>query len=268
MRPCRVTSLLSAPACRGRRDLAVAGAVLVWLLAVLLLDRHASLDAQRGLGLATWLLLAALVWRESPEVRTQVGVVVVFATAVEYTFSGWLGVYVYRLGNVPWFVPPGHGLVYLAALTLGRSDLFASRARPLVTATVLLGLGYAGWGLLLSPRHDVLGAFWFLCLLGFLRWGRSALLFVGAFVVVTYLELLGTSLGTWVWQPVDPVAHVPIGNPPSGAAGGYGWFDLAAVLAAPPLLRLLGAVRRPEAGAPSEAVSEAVTDAVTESVTA
>jgi hypothetical protein len=31
---------------------------------------------------------------------------------------------------------------------------------------------------------------------------------------------------------------VSIGNPPSGAAGGYGWFDLVAVLAAPTMLRL------------------------------
>ena len=36
----------------------------------------------------------------------------------------------------------------------------------------------------------------------------------------------------------DPTDLVTIGNPPSGAAGGYGWFDLAAVLAGPAVLRL------------------------------
>ena len=91
-----------------------------------------------------------------------------------------------------------------------------------------------------APRLDVLGAFWFVCLLGFLRWGRSRLLYVGAFVVVTYLELLGTHLGTWAWAAYDPTGIVAMGNPPSGAAGGYGWFDLAAVSLAPVLLRLLG----------------------------
>jgi hypothetical protein len=50
---------------------------------------------------------------------------------------------------------------------------------------------------------------------------------------VTYLELLGTHLGTWAWQQHDPTGLVTIGNPPSGAAGGYGWFDLAALLIAP-----------------------------------
>jgi hypothetical protein len=64
------------------------------------------------------------------------------------------------------------------------------------------------------------------------------LLYVGAFVVVTFLELLGTRLGTWRWNELDPSGLVSIGNPPSGAAGGYGWFDLAAVLVAPTILRL------------------------------
>ncbi len=77
------------------------------------------------------------------------------------------------------------------------------------------------------------GAFWYLCLVGFLVFGRSRLLYVGAFLVVTYLELIGTALGTWTWQPYDPTGLVSMGNPPSGAAGGYGWFDLAAMAFAP-----------------------------------
>lgn len=217
-------------------DLLVVGAVLTWVPAVLLLDRGASLAQQRWLGVGTWLLLVALLRREQPLVRMQVAVVVVFATLVEYTFSPLLEVYVYRLDNVPAFVPPGHGLVYLSALALGRTPVARAHARLLVVLTVV-GLGaYAGWGLVLAPRPDVLGAFWFACLLGFLAWGRSRLLYVGAAVVVTYLEVLGTALDTWTWQAYDPTGLVAIGNPPSGAAGGYGWFDLAATLLAPWLL--------------------------------
>ena len=218
-------------------DLAIAAVVLLWIPAVLLLDRSASAVEQLLLGGGTWLLLLALLRRETALVRVQVGVVVVFATAVEYTFSPLLEVYVYRLENVPAFVPPGHGLVYLCALALGRSTLLRAAQRPLVVATVV-GLGaYAAWGLLLAPQRDVLGVFWYACLLGFLRWGRSPLLYVGAGVVVTYLEVLGTAVGTWTWAAYDPTGIVAIGNPPTGAAGGYGWFDLAAVLAAPVLLR-------------------------------
>jgi len=189
---------------------------LTWVPLVLLLDRGAGIWWQRLLGLAS---------------------------AVEYTFSPLLEVYVYRLENVPAFVPPGHGLVYLCALAMGRSAWLQQRVRVLAVATVCAGGAYAAWGLAVSDRPDALGAFWFLCLVGFLLWGRSRPLYIGAFVVVTYLELLGTWLGTWEWQTHDPTGLVSIGNPPSGAAGGYGWFDLAAVLAGPALLAAVTRLR-------------------------
>jgi hypothetical protein len=223
------------------RDTTVVACTLTWVPLVLVLDRGAGLWFQRALGLGLWLLLGWLLRRETPLARAQVAVVIAFATAVEYIFSPLLGVYVYRLDNVPAFVPPGHGLVYLCALAIGRTAVAQRRRTLLVAVTVLAGAAYAGWGLLVSDRLDVLGAFWFCCLLGFLRWGRSVTLYVGAFAVVTYLELLGTWLGTWAWASHDPTGLIAIGNPPSGAAGGYGWFDLAAVLAAPALLH---AVRR------------------------
>ena len=103
----------------------VPAVVLLWIPAVLVADRHATLAQQNVLGLLTWALLIALMLRETPLVRAQVAVVVGFATIVEYTFSPVLHVYVYRLDNVPQFVPPGHGLVYLGALALARSAFFA-----------------------------------------------------------------------------------------------------------------------------------------------
>ncbi len=221
------------------RDAARSAAVMAWIAVVLLTDRVAGPGARPVLAVATWLVLLVVLQRESPLVRAQTAVVVGFATLVEYTFSPLLHVYVYRDGGVPGFVPPGHGLTYLAALLMGRSVLVHRHLRTAVTVTVVLGGAYALWGLVLSGRLDVLGAFWFGCLLAFLRWGPSRPLYVGAFVVVTYLELLGTSLGTWTWALRDPTGIVAIGNPPSGAAGGYGWFDLAALLAAPGILRVL-----------------------------
>jgi len=222
---------------------------MTWVPLVLLLDKGADIWWQRLLGLGTWLLLLALLRREMPLVRAQVTVVVAFATAVEYTFSPLLEVYVYRLDNVPAFVPPGHGLVYLCALAMGRSGWIRRREPAAVAITVLVGGAYAGWGLFLSDRADVLGAFWFGCLLGFLCWGQSRRLYIGAFVVVTYLEMLGTWLGIWEWATTDPTGLVSIGNPPSGAAGGYGWFDLAAVLAGPALLTAVRRVSHPQRSA-------------------
>ncbi len=229
---------------RSRADLTLAVVVMGWIGAVLWADRSGSMAEQVLTGLLTWGVLVAALYRETPLVRAQTLVVVVLATMVEYTFSPVLEAYTYRLDTVPAFVPPGHGLVYLAALALGRTALFVAWRRPLVWSTVVLGGAWALHGLVLADRQDVLGAFWFCCLLGFLRWGRSQLLYVGAFVVVSWLELLGTAWGNWVWAPFDPVLGVVSqGNPPSGAAGGYGWFDLYALLLAPWVLRGFSAAR-------------------------
>jgi hypothetical protein len=229
-----------------RRDLLLAVTVMAWIGAVLWCDRSGPMAEQVGLGLLTWTLLLGLLRSETPLVRAQTAVVVVLATAVEYTFSPLLEAYTYRLETVPAYVPPGHGLVYLAALALGRTPLLRRLATPLAAAVVAVGGAWAVHGVTLAERRDALGAFWFACLVGFLLWGPNRTLYVGAFIVVSWLELVGTALGTWAWAPADPVLGVVSqGNPPSGAAGGYGWFDLWALLAAPFVLRRWRGLRRP-----------------------
>lgn len=220
-----------------RCDLGIAAVASGWITVLLVTDPLSSLGEQCVWGVATWGVLLWLLRAETPLVRAQVAVVVAFATAVEYTFSLGLEVYVYRLDNIPVFVSPAHGLVYLCALALGRSSVVRRWRVPLVVLTLAAGASYAVWGLLGTDRVDVLGAFWFGCLVVFLTWGRSRLLYVGAFAIVTYLELLGTWLGVWEWQQLDPTGLIAIGNPPSGVAGGYAWFDLVALTAAPALLR-------------------------------
>ena len=213
-----------------------------WLTSVLWLDRvggGGSHWQQRGLGVLTWLVLAAALTKVDPVVRVQTAVVVAFATVVEFVFSPTLEVYTYRFHNVPMYVPPGHGLVYLSAFALGHARFVERHLRAWTAVVLVVGGAWASYGVFLAARPDALGAFWFACLAAFLWWGPSKPVYVGAFAVVSWLELAGTHLGTWVWGTLDPTGWVTIGNPPSGAAGGYGWFDLAGLLAAPVLLRLL-----------------------------
>jgi hypothetical protein len=240
-----------------RRELPVwACAVLMgWLTVVLWLDRvggGGGLWQQRALGVATWGVLVVAASRVSPTVRAQTAVVVMFATVVEYVFSPTLEVYTYRFDNVPAFVPPGHGLVYLSAYALGHAAFVERHRRACVAAVLGVGGVWATHGVLVAARHDVLGAFWFACLALFVLVGPSQPVYLGAFVAVSYLEIVGTQLGTWAWGTHDPTGLVSVGNPPSGAAGGYGWFDLAGLLAAPYVLALTRRVRpatksRPEA---------------------
>jgi hypothetical protein len=226
------------------RNAALVGGVAVWVLVVLGLDTGATLAQQRLLGLGTWVLLLLALRGEDRATRVQVAVVVVYATVIEYVFADWLEVYVYRLENVPAFVPPGHGLVYLAAFAIGRSTWAHRHSRPFVRTTLTLGGCWAVWGVTLSDRPDVLGAFWFGCLLLFAWKGKSPLLYAGAFLVVSYLEIVGTSLGSWAWQPQDFTGLISIGNPPSGIAGGYAWFDAAALALTPRALAAYDRRRR------------------------
>jgi hypothetical protein len=224
-----------------RRELpAWAGAVMMgWLTLVLWLDRlggGGGLDRQRALGLVTWAVLVLALWQVTPTVRAQTVVVVAFATVVEYVFSPSLGVYTYRFHNVPAFVPPGHGLVYLSAFALGHAAAVTRHPRAAMSLVLVAGGGWAAYGVLVAERPDALGAFWYLCLVLFMFLGPSRPVYLGAFLAVSWLELVGTHLGTWAWGTHDPTGLVTVGNPPSGAAGGYGWFDLAGLLAAPYLL--------------------------------
>jgi hypothetical protein len=66
--------------------------------------------------------------------------------------------------------------------------------------------------------------------------GRAPAVYAGVFLVVAGLELYGTALGTWTWAETIPGTGIPNGNPPSGVASGYVWFDVLALALAPRLL--------------------------------
>jgi len=70
-------------------------------------------------------------------------------------------------------------------------------------------------------------------LLLFLWRGGNRAVYAGVFLVVASLELYGTAIGTWRWAHELPGLGVPDGNPPSGVASGYVWFDVMALLVAP-----------------------------------
>src|SRR5262249_8732791 len=64
-------------------------------------------------------------------------------------------------------------------------------------------------------------------------------LYASVFLVVAALELYGTALGTWRWAGELPGLGVPDGNPPSGVASGYVWFDVMALLTAPVVIQVM-----------------------------
>ena len=210
---------------------------LAYLAALLAADHFASFHEQLALGVVTWLVLAAALAHATLERRVQVAGVVCFATIGELTGSILWGVYRYRLHNLPLFVPPAHGIVYLTGLSFAASARRHARALAATAAAAA-----ATWGLLgltILPRRDVAGAVGVPLLLVFLWRSRNRALYASVFLVVAALELYGTALGTWRWARTLPGVGIPDGNPPSGVASGYVWFDVMALLVAPLILRAL-----------------------------
>ena len=221
----------------------LAAAVPAYFVTLLAIDTQVRLPGQLVLGAITWGALAGVCALIPAERRAQVLVVVGAATIAEVTGSILWGVYSYRLHNLPVFVPPGHGIVYLTGFALSTTAFARRHSRVLVgiAAAVAAGWGIAGLGLL--PRLDVAGAFGVPLLLFFLWRSPARTTYAGVFLVVAALELYGTSIGTWEWARVLPGVGIPDGNPPSGVASGYVCFDVVALALAPRLLALARSAR-------------------------
>jgi hypothetical protein len=225
---------LSAP-------LPFAAMVLCVITGFLAIDHFANADEQLLLGAATWLILIASCAHLNREDRARALLVVVVATGAEILGSIVLGAYTYRLDNLPAFVPPGHGLVYLAGLRISQSAPVRRHARAFVGAVIAIVAAWGLAGLVLLGRTDELGAITGALLIYVLLRGRAPTLYAGVFLMVAFLEIYGTSIGAWHWAATAPGTPLPAGNPPSGIASIYVLFDIAAITLAP---RALAAVER------------------------
>jgi hypothetical protein len=191
----------------------------------LLLERSAGSAGSLALGLLTWIVLLASCARLDRAERGRVAALVAVASAGEVLGSLILGLYAYRHGGIPLFVPPGHGLVYLAGRRLSRAD------RPRLLVAVALGFTVA-WGaarVAAGAPPDAAGMLAAIGLAAVLVRSPQAALFAAMALVVDGLELYGTALGTWTWAATWPGLGLSIGNPPLGAALGYVGFDWVAL---------------------------------------
>jgi hypothetical protein len=225
-----------------RRPALIFAIVCVWALGGLWLDQQVGGTGQLLLGLLTASVLVGLLAVHPPDVRFQTLGVCMIATVGEVVGSLIWGLYDYRLENLPAFVPPGHGLVFLAGLSLAK--LCAGRPLVLLAAASTAAAIWGAAGLTVLPARDVAGAIGGAFFIAVLVWtGRPV--YAGVFVVVAGLELYGTALGTWTWTSTVPGFGFSQGNPPSGVASGYVVFDVLALALAVRLRSLPLVWRRP-----------------------
>ncbi len=222
------------------RDYLIAGVTFLCVAISLNLDASGSIEQQNNMGLLAWTILAGFLLGENREVRMQVIVAVAFATLGEHFASIYMEGYTYRFGNVPAYVPPGHGMVYLTAVALARSGFFLKYSRKIAAFVVTTCGAWSLWGISGYPAQgDQVGALLYCVFLIYLFKGRSPMVYLAAFFITTWLELIGTAAGTWKWATIEPVLGLSQGNPPSGVAAWYCLVDAVAIGAAPALLRAL-----------------------------
>jgi len=211
----------SIPEIPAGRVLAVTAALALGLWA----DIHTDIVGQFAIGFAVWGLLLWLLAPLPLAARMVFLACVAIATAGELFLSlGW-GLYVYRLHNVPLFVPPGHALMLLLGVAL-------SRRLPERGASAILALAGAYAALAWGLGWDTLGVPLFLVIaVAALSLPSHRRLFASTFVLCLSLELYGTALGNWSWLHDVPWVGLVTTNPPALAGAFYCALDALVVAA-------------------------------------
>jgi hypothetical protein len=222
-------------ASRSRTTLALAAVFTLYWLVMLRLDQLTNLEGQLAISTTAWLFLAGALRLSPPEERLQVISMVIVATLCECVGSLLLGAYVYRLENLPLFVPAGHGLFFLVALRLSALPVIVRQGRAMVGIVFLGSVALAARAAFFLPVVDQFGLFTWLVLIRFLFRGRAPGFYAISFGLTMLLEFYGTSLGNWAWRPISPLLGLAAANPPAAVGVGYCCMDSIARRLAPQL---------------------------------
>lgn len=188
----------------------------------LAVDSRGGPWGQLAVSVAAWALLARLWLVSGPSQRPALLACLVYATAGEVFLSLAWGLYDYRLGNIPLFVPPGHVLLFTLGVRLaarlkdGAEWWIAAAALPVVAALALAG-------------RDTLGPFLYALFLACMALSVSRKLYATMLVLSLAMELWGTWLGNWTWRHEVPWTDLVTANPPLAAGAFYAALDLLVV---------------------------------------
>ena len=195
--------------------------IVATLGAGLYADILTDIPGQTAIGLGVWLVFFYVLRDVGSEVRRALMACLVIATAGEVVLSlGW-GLYTYRLGNVPMFVPPGHVLMLLLGLSLARV-MPQTVVYAIFSFAALYSLAAAVLGV------DTFGAALFLVLaISAIAMPGQRALYASTFVLSLALELYGTWLGNWNWARHVPATSLVTTNPPGVVGAFYCALDAA-----------------------------------------
>lgn len=166
-------------------------------------------------------------FKVSKRLKEQMIAAVLIGFLGEYLFSVALGMYTYRLENVPHYIPFGHAFVYIAVLCFSKATSIKMIRKPLESFLTIFIVIYAT--VFLIFKNDVFGFVMTIATLVILRnRSRERLFYLTMYVSVVVLELVGTTYKCWFWPPIawDVFSFLPSANPPSGISFFYFLLDL------------------------------------------
>jgi hypothetical protein len=207
--------------------------IVLTLAGCLAADVRTDIAGQAVVSVAVWAVMLYLLDGVEPDLRCGLMACLTIATAGEIFLSlGW-GLYAYRLGNIPLFVPPGHVLLLLLGLSLARRMPEAA-ANAVIGFAALYSLAAAAAGV------DTLGAVLFLVFAAAsVAMPAQRRLYASTFLLSLALELYGTWLGSWTWAREVPGTALVTTNPPGAAGAFYCALDALTALATRGLTPLL-----------------------------
>lgn len=164
----------------------------------------------------------------TPRLKKLLVLMVIYGTFAEILGTMVLKLYVYRLDNIPFYVPLGHALIFALVYHLRRLLAFQGLSRRVEPFLYFFSAVICYFSLLLA--NDVFGGVCYTFYLLILSTKKNKLFYLIMFYMVFYLEMTGTLLRVWSWYSIfnGPFYDLPVGNPPAGIAGLYMIMDMFA----------------------------------------
>ena len=173
-------------------------------------------------------IFSLLIFQTPKPQRKKWWACLVLASLGEVVLSEAYGMYEYREGSIPLFVPPGHVLLYAAGLWVSE---YVHKSIPWIT--LIAGTCYSFY--CFSNEIDQISVVLFL--LWVLIFFRAELrpLITAMLLMALSMELLGTGLGNWIWVKEVPFFHFTMtqANPPFAVGVLYCGLDFLVGLFAP-----------------------------------
>lgn len=162
----------------------------------------------------------------NPRTKQQLFFALIIGIIGEYIFSVGLGMYTYRLQNIPHYVPPGHAIVFVLVYYFSRKPQVKLNRKRIEQFCLLLIIPTSIYFLLL--KSDVFGFVCTLVIFYFLRkHPKERMFYLVMYCVVAIVEFVGTGLECWKWPELafNQFSFLPSANPPLGISLFYFGLD-------------------------------------------